>query len=59
MYVLTELGYVLICQVIEKEKKCSFENALVKKNKSAAGNRNGLVEILYLYLRKSELFSIR
>ena len=29
MYVLTELGYVLICQVKEKEKKCSFENALV------------------------------
>ena len=29
MYVLTELGYVLICQVKEKEKKNSFENDLV------------------------------
>ena len=32
IYVLTELGYVLICQVKEKEKKCSFENALVEKS---------------------------
>ena len=31
MYVLTELGYVLICHVKEKrKKKCSFENALVE-----------------------------
>ena len=34
-------------------KKFSFENALVKKNKRSARNRNGLVEILYLCLRKS------
>ena len=31
MNVLTELGYVLICQVKEKEKKCGFESALVEK----------------------------
>ena len=34
MYALTELGYVLICQVKEKEKKRSFENALVGKSES-------------------------
>ena len=34
MYALTELGYVLICQVKEKEKKRSFENALVEKSES-------------------------
>ena len=45
MYVLTELGYVLICQVKEEEKKqCSFENALVKKKESSTRNKNGLVE---------------
>ena len=44
MYVLTELGYVLICQVSEKEKKCSFENALVEKSESSTRNKNGLVE---------------
>ena len=35
MYVLTELGYVLICKVKEKEKKCNFENALVEKSAKA------------------------
>ena len=44
MYVLTELGYVLIYQVKEKEKKCSFENALVENNESSTRNKNGLVE---------------
>ena len=29
--VLTELGYVLICQV-KKQKICSFENTLVEKS---------------------------
>ena len=48
MYVLTELGYVLICQVKEKEKKCSFENALVEKSESSTRNKNGLVEGLLL-----------
>ena len=54
MYVLTELGYVLICQVKEKEKKCSFENALVEKSESSTRNKNGLVEGLLLF---STLFS--
>ena len=48
MYVLTELGYVLICQIKEKEKKCSFENALVEKSESSTRNKNGLVEGLLL-----------
>ena len=49
MYVLTELRYVLICQVKEKEKKCSFENALVEKSESSTRNKNGLVEGLLLF----------
>ena len=49
MYVLTELGFVLIPQVKEKEKKCSFENALVKKSKSSTRNKKGLVEGLLLF----------
>ena len=49
MYVLTELGYVLICQVKEKEKKCSSEDALVEKRESSARNKNGLVEGLLLF----------
>ena len=44
MYVLAELGYVLICQVQQKQKKCSFENALVEKSESSTRNKNGLVE---------------
>ena len=48
MYVLTELGYVLICQIKEKEKKCSFGNALVEKSESSRRNKNGLVEGLLL-----------
>ena len=44
MYVLTELGYVLICEVKKKVKKCSFENALVEKSESSTRNKNGLVE---------------
>ena len=43
MYVLTELGYVLICQVKEKEKKNSFENALVEKSESSTRNKKGLL----------------
>ena len=43
-YVLTELGYVLICQVKEEEKKRSFENALVEKSENSTKNKNGLVE---------------
>ena len=38
-----------ICQVKEKEKKCSFENALVEKSESSTRNKNGLVEGLLLY----------
>ena len=59
MYVLTELGYVLIYHVKEKrKKKCSFENALVEKSESSTRNKNGLVEglllfsIYYLYISK-------
>ena len=41
MYVLTEVGYVLICHVKEKrKKKCSFENALVEKSESSTRNKN-------------------
>ena len=44
MHVMTELGYVLLCQVKEEEKKCSFENALIEKSESSTRNKNGLVE---------------
>ena len=44
MHVLTELGYVLICKVKEKQKKKSFENALVEKSESSTRSKNGLVE---------------
>ena len=46
MYVLTELGYVLIRQVKEEEKKKegSFENALAEKSESSTRNENELVE---------------
>ena len=44
MYVLTELGYVLMCQVKEEEKNCSFENALVEKSESSTRNKNGLAK---------------
>ena len=64
MYVLTELGYVLICHVKEKRKrKCSFENTLVEKSESSTRNKNGLVEGLLLFskifkeLLKSLIFS--
>ena len=40
MSVLTELGYVLIYQVKEKGKKCSFENS----NRFSKRNKNRLVE---------------
>ena len=49
MYVLIELGYVLICQVDEKEKKCSFENALVEKSKRSTRNKNELGKGLQLF----------
>ena len=50
MYVLIELGYVLICHVKEKrKKKCSFENAPVEKSESSTRNKNGLVEGLLLF----------
>ena len=34
IHVLTELGYVLIWQVKEQEKKCSFENVPVEKSEA-------------------------
>ena len=44
---LIGLGYVLICQVKDEEKKkCSFENALVEKSESSTRNKNGLDEEL-------------
>ena len=49
MHVLTELGYILICQIKEKEKKCSFENALLEKSESSTRNKTGLVEGLLLF----------
>ena len=42
MYVLAELGYVLMCQVKEKRKKCSFVNALVEKSESSTRNKKWL-----------------
>ena len=48
LHVLTELGYVLKCQVKE-EKKCSFENALVEKSENSTRNKNGLVEGLIIF----------
>ena len=44
MYVLTELGYVLIYQVKEKEKKCSFENALVENSESSTRSKHRLAK---------------
>ena len=44
MYVLTELGYALICKLKRKKKKSSFENALAEKRKSSTRNKSGLVE---------------
>ena len=45
MYVVTELGYILICQVKERKKKqCSFKNALVEKSQRPTRNKNGLDE---------------
>ena len=44
IYVLTELGYVLICQVKKREKKGSFENSFVEKSESSTRNKNWLVE---------------
>ena len=38
IYVLVELGYVLICQVKEKNKANSYENALVEKSQSSTRN---------------------
>ena len=51
MFVLTELGYVLICfnKLKRKKKKCSFENALAEKSESSTRNKNGLVEGLLLF----------
>ena len=46
MYVLTELGYVSICQVKHEEMKCNFQNALVEKSESPTRNKNGLVKRL-------------
>ena len=44
IYVLTKLGYVLICHVKEEEKKnYSFENALREKCESSTRNKNVLV----------------
>ena len=45
IYVLAELGYILICQVKEKGKKnVVFENGLVEESKSSTRNKNGLVK---------------
>ena len=58
MYVLTELGYVLICQVKEKEKKSSFENALVEKSESSTRNKNEIKSLIFLiYLNYLKLIT--
>ena len=60
MYVLTELGYVLICLVQEKEfenpKEFRFENPLVEKSESSTRNKNGLVEGLLLFSIQYDIF---
>ena len=38
LYVLTELGYVLKCQV-KQERKHSLENALVEKGENSTCNK--------------------
>ena len=48
LYVLTELGYVLICLVKEK-RKCSFENAFVEKSESSTRNKKWLSLKIVLY----------
>ena len=42
MYVLAELGYVLICQVKEKRKICIFKHALLKKSENLTRNKKWL-----------------
>ena len=47
MYLLTELGYVLICQVKERERERERKFSLEKcseKSESSTRNKNGLVE---------------
>ena len=46
MYVLTELGHVLIYEIRRKEKKCSFEKNLVAKSESSTRIENELGEDL-------------
>ena len=41
LYVLRELGYTLICQVIEK-RKCSFENTLGGNSESSTRSKKRL-----------------
>lgn len=55
MYLLAELGYILICQL--KGEKCNFGNALAEKSESWTRNKNGLVEELsvLMWFRMSKL----
>ena len=48
MHMLTELGYVLTCQVKEEEKKCSFGNVLVEKSESSTRNKKWIVIVFNL-----------
>ena len=60
MYVLTELGYVLICHVKEKrKKKCSFENALVEKSESSTRNKKWISRRIVIIFNLSFLFYSR
>ena len=54
MYVLAEVGYVLICQVKEKNKKGSFENTLVEKRESST--RNTRISGTSVYTEHPNLF---
>ena len=53
MYILTELGCALMCQVKEKEKKCSFENALVQESESTTRNKNDSKDCNYFQFKCS------
>ena len=55
MYLLAELGYILICQL--KGEKCTFGNALAEKSESWTRSKNGLVEELsvFMWFRMSKL----
>ena len=60
MYILVEVGHILICYFNEKIKFCSFENTLVEKSKSSIRNfkkwlSRGITFIFSLMIIPSEV----